>query len=94
MKKIYFSVILFTTIIAVSGKAQTSINEFESELRLLEQNELAQDQKADALIEKISVEDTVSDQKAAISKEVIPESPAPISQQLQTVKKIRRVPSR
>jgi hypothetical protein len=72
-----------------------SANDFEAELRLLEHSELVQDAKEDSLVEQIAVVDSVSEQSAAPLKETtLNNSIAPISQELSTPKKIRRVPSR
>ena len=78
-------------------------NDFEAELQLLEHKEMIQEEKADLLVEKISdqnngekdndlVLDSVSTKNSAISK--IPEKLLQNSQESNTNKKIRRIPSR
>jgi hypothetical protein len=85
----YLSLILCALCFSFGARA----NDFEAELRLLEHSELVQDEKEDDLVEQIAVVDSVSEHSAAPVKEKTL-STAPISQELSTPKKSRRVPSR
>lgn len=79
------------------------VNDFEAELRLLEQKEMLQEEKAEMLVEKIPspnnkenewLLDSVSTKKSATSKTSPLSEVAPISQESHTAKKSRRIPSR
>ena len=100
----YLFIIPLALLLFSKAKAETVINDFEAELRSLEKKEILQDEKADALVEKISapnnsnigetmILDTVNVQNAAPIK-IPPDVPAPISQESSTPKKTRRIPSR
>ena len=98
MTKIIFLFFILLWVYPLSY-AEEPISEFEAELRTLEKQEMAQDEKADNLVSKLSdnqmIEDKVSDEKAGTLKQHNPDAPpAPISQESLNVKKIRRVPSR
>ena len=78
MTKHLFS-LLFITFISLAAKAETSSNDFESELRFLEKKEIVQEEKAEALVEKMSAQnnstrendlitDSVSTKDAATTK--------------------------
>ena len=94
MKK--YLLILFALILnPLATHAESENNDFEAELRQLEAREMAQEEKADALVQKIDIIDSVTEQNAAVLKEELPETKTfPISQEIKAIKKIRRIPSR
>lgn len=102
----YLFIFLLAIWIHPESRAESTTNDFEAELRLLESQETAQEEKAEVLVEKMSaqnnsnrendlVEDSVSTQKSATSKNnADPELLPFTSLEPNTAKKTRRIPSR
>ena len=99
----YLFILLSALLLTPAIKAETSTNDFEAELRLLESRNLIQEEKAEILVEKMSaqnnsnrendiVEDSVSTKKAATSKVITDSELEPFNPP--TAKKTRRIPSR
>jgi hypothetical protein len=100
MKKSLF-VILLTIFIQSAGHAEIPGNDFEAELRLLENSEkiiTEREEKAEILVEKLSpqVLDSVSTQNFATSRKTSTSEieSAPITQEILPSRKTRRIPSR
>lgn len=101
----YFFIFLLAALILPIGRAETSPNDFEAELRLLEHKEMKEEEKADELVQKMSVqnnpegenlmmEDSVTAQKSATTRITPALETTPLSQDITPVKKTRRIPSR
>ncbi|MDD4974195.1 MAG: hypothetical protein PHY93_07570 [Bacteriovorax sp.] len=103
----YLFILLWVSLLTPAIKAETSTNDFEAELRLLESRDLLQEEKAELLVEKMStqnnsnrendvIEDSVSTKKAATTTTTTPtgpdSEPGPLNPT--TTKKTRRIPSR
>ena len=103
MTKYLLGFLIAFKVVSTLAAEELKSNDFEAELQLLEHKEMIQEEKAELLVEKMSAQnnserdndlvlDTVSSKNSAISK--IPDKLVPNTQESNTNKKIRRIPSR